>query len=106
MTDAFPYRLCVVRYRFAGNGPWNYALERPPPGVRFVYQVGYYIGRTKQHLLIASNLWVGDDGKYHPTHCQHYDLDTEIAFYDAKGQADDDAEWFRFRPGDYLPDEG
>jgi hypothetical protein len=70
-----PFRPCLVRYAFAGNGPWNYAFETPPAGVRTVAQIGYYIGDDGRHHLIASDLWTDADGAYHPVQCQHYPKD-------------------------------
>lgn len=87
-TKPCPFRLCMVRYKFhRGAGPWNYCMEEPPEDVRWVYALGYYIGKTDAghgwHLT-ASDLYVDSAGDWHAVRHQHWPLDADIRFYESE----------------------
>lgn len=65
-------RLCFVRYRCAGNGPWNYFYERPPVGTTHVGYVGLYLGEDEKFYLSASDFAIFSDGTMQPVHIKHW----------------------------------
>lgn len=74
------YKLCLLCYPLAGNGPWNYFYESPPADCVTVYQLGYYIGKEESHHLIASEIYADKEGNFHPIRVQHYSLDVDLTF--------------------------
>lgn len=76
MSEAFQAGDIVsIEYRFGGNGPWNYMIERPPGGITHVRSIGVYVGETDRHFLTAHDFSKFGDGRLEPTHCQHWPKD-------------------------------
>jgi len=78
--SAFKYGdIVVTRYKFGGNGPWNYMVEEPPEGVTHVIHIGVFISETERHVITASDF---AQIKKHadPVHQKHWSKDGTTTF--------------------------
>lgn len=74
--------MCIVKYPYGGNGPWNYIYERAPAGTAYVGYVGVYLGRTDRHHLSCNDFAIMGDGSMEPVHVKHWDIGMDITIVD------------------------
>ncbi len=45
--------IVAIVYKNRGNGPWNYMMGSPPPGITHWVQLGVWVGENKMSYLTA-----------------------------------------------------
>lgn len=80
-----PFQIVIISYPFAGNGPWDYSLERPPQGAMTVISIALYLGETDQFYLLATDFVRLTDGTLRAIHVKHYDKLSDIKIFKIEG---------------------